>query len=183
MENIAVHLESCLLLQHADARDDLSRIWPRAEHWNLHYPNTEILSMANGAKLYLGAIEGAMAAADGSNSDAVGVAVDCRGRECANDLVDRPGGVKHKAPTTAEYARQGVVHRFLCVNYHMKKRRCGQKWVVNDLDALMAEILYLMQLLAEGRTIQYHCISPLYPVHWFSLPWPSFSIARLPRPS
>ena len=122
-------------------------------------------------------------AAAGDNLDRVGVCVDCRGRAEADSTVDRPGGVKHRAPTTAAYDAKGIVHCFFGINRHMKKTMARGQWVVNELDELMAEILYLMQLLAEGRTIQYHCISPLYPVHWFSLPWPSFSIARLPRPS
>ena len=86
MDRVAAQLEHCLLIQHPYANEDQSRIWEKADVWNRHSPNTEMLKLTNGAKLFVGGLEGATAAVR-QNFDAVGAVGDTRSPECASQVV------------------------------------------------------------------------------------------------
>ena len=174
MDRVAAQLEHCLLLQHPYAKEDQSRIWEKADVWNRHSPNTEMLKLHNGAKLFVGGLEEATAAAF-HNFDAVGAVGDTRSPERASQVV------RHQnAPTVTDYAYAQVAHCFVDINRHMRKPLYGQRWTIKELAKLMATILTLMGWLAAGKSLQLHCISPLFPVHRFSLLRLSFRLPDCP---
>ena len=171
---VAEELEKCLLIQHPRAKEDLSNASGGADAWNSHSPDTEIIETRIGAKVFLGAIEGATAAA-GFNLDEIGLVVDARGEHCAGQNVR---GQYSASPS--EYRSCGVDHCFLEVNKHMKRPRLGDNWVINNLPSLCAHLVVVLNCLAVGMSVQYHCISPLFPPHRFHPPGSIFDCQIAP---
>ena len=126
-------------------------------------PNTELLRLLNGAAIWLPGMEGATAAA-GHNADGIGAVIDAIGHHCSHQVVR--GG---QSLTPEGYRERGIQHLYLEINHHMKKPRPGHPWSITDLPTLLAQFVYILQWMAEGMSVQIHCISPLSHLHRFPL--------------
>ena len=169
-------MERCVLLQHDQAQEDLKKVTGGADSWNSHTPNTELIEVGKrGAKLWLGGIESATAAGR-QNPDNVRLVCDARGFSCQSQNVRG-----QRSPTPGEYRANGVQHCFFETNRHLRKPGHGAWCAITDLASITAHLLVVLECIAAGGSIQFHCNSPLFPLHRF-FHRALFSIARLPRP-
>ena len=161
---VVAALSKCLLLQHDDAEVDKDRVGfgrykkPRdpAYIWNETDPTTEILRLANGARLLLGGIE------CGIQPTVAGAASPPGLRPC---VVDARGDIGSQnvrgwvSESHAEHTAKGVKHAFFETNWLMKNGGDEELKLIHLFDFLERVCGWL----ADGHDVHIHCISPLFP--------------------